>query len=318
MDIMINVEELMELNEDICPICHREVLGFHYFDYRDKVHIDCPFCGRYNITSWAVLGELSDRQSNHDPDLDMSIALRHLTEGSADEIELKRENYQRIKESIIIPDDPLEVLDLLIIYCGRHATRFNVGITIPKHDIPLLFIHDENEMQSVLVMAQEMDYIGQYQSDNHNFTFSLLVKGWERIAQLRKIRSESKQVFVAMKFGDPDLDKVFEEAIVPAIELCGYHAYRIDKDQHNEKICDKIIAEIKRSAFIIADFTYHRGGVYFEAGFAKGLGIPVIWTCREDDFENLHFDTRQYNHIKWRSAEDFKQNLIDRIKATSR
>ena len=37
--------------------------------------------------------------------------------------------------------------------------------------------------------------------------------------------------------------------------------------------------------------------VYFEVGFTKGLGIPVIWTCREDDFDDLLFDTKQYNHI---------------------
>ena len=306
----------MELNEEICPICHREVSGFHYIDYREKVNIDCPYCGRYKITSWSVLGELRERQDNNDPDLDMSIALRHLAEGSADEIELKRENYQRIKESIRIPTDPLDVLDILMQYCGRKATRFNVGITIPKHDIPLLYIHDENEMQAVLVMAQEMDYIGQYHSDKHSFTFSLHVKGWERIASLRKIGSESKQVFVAMKFGDPELDKIFEEAIMPAVELCGYHAYRIDKDQHNDKICDKIITEIKQSAFMIADFSGHRGGVYFEAGFALGIGIPVIWCCRAKDFNKLHFDTRQYNHIKWSDIKHLQADLVNRIKAT--
>ena len=74
---------------------------------------------------------------------------------------------------------------------------------------------------------------------------------------------------------------------------------RIDLLQHNEKICDKILAEIRSCQFIIADFTLQRAGVYFEAGFAMGLGRPVIWTCMEDDFENTHFDTRQYNHIVW-------------------
>jgi hypothetical protein len=30
-----------------------------------------------------------------------------------------------------------------------------------------------------------------------------------------------------------------------------------------------------------------------------GLGIPVIWLCREDELEKAHFDTRQYNYILW-------------------
>jgi len=59
-----------------------------------------------------------------------------------------------------------------------------------------------------------------------------------------------------------------------------------------------------------------RGGVYFEAGFAMGLGIPVIWTVRKDQIEQVHFDTRQYNHIVYDSPEDLKQKLCNRIRAT--
>lgn len=307
----------MELKQDVCPICHRALNeDLRTNDHVNILHVECSYCGNYKITSHVLHSWLIDRQQRNDPDMDMSIALRHLGLGSTSVIKLTDKNYEDIKQRVRIPSDPLEVLDLLMIHCGRLATRFNVGISIPVTDIPLLFVHDDNEMQAILVMAMELEFIGQYHFDKKYYTFSLLVKGWEKITQLRKVRSESKQVFVAMKFGDSVLDKIFEKAIVQAVELCGYHAYRIDKDQHNDKICDKIIAEIKQSAFIIADFTYHRGGVYFEAGFAKGLGIPVIWTCREDDFDNLHFDTRQYNHIKWRSAEDLKQNLVDRIKAT--
>jgi nucleoside 2-deoxyribosyltransferase len=78
---------------------------------------------------------------------------------------------------------------------------------------------------------------------------------------------------------------------------------RIDKKEHSNKIDDEIIAEIRRSKFLVADFTCEkekvRGGVYFEAGFAMGLGIPVIWTCAQQSIGDLHFDTRQYNHIVW-------------------
>ncbi|MHC4124718.1 MAG: nucleoside 2-deoxyribosyltransferase, partial [Planctomycetota bacterium] len=59
-----------------------------------------------------------------------------------------------------------------------------------------------------------------------------------------------------------------------------------------------------------------RGGVYFEAGFAKGLGREVIFTVKEDDVEKLHFDTRQYNHIVYDSPEDLYEKLYNRICAT--
>ena len=86
--------------------------------------------------------------------------------------------------------------------------------------------------------------------------------------------------------------------------------------EHNNDITDEIIAEIRKSRFLVADFTRQRGGVYFEAGFAKGLEIPVIFTCKEDEIDQVHFDTRQYNHILWKDPEDLYLKLKMRILAT--
>ena len=109
----------------------------------------------------------------------------------------------------------------------------------------------------------------------------------------------------------------------PAIRDAGYEPIRVDNVQHNRKIDDEIIALIRRSRFVVADFTAGkpeepRGGVYYEAGFAYGLGREVIYTCRRDFVEALHFDTRQYNHIVWEEDKlsDFRKNLQNRIEAT--
>ena len=67
---------------------------------------------------------------------------------------------------------------------------------------------------------------------------------------------------------------------------------------------------------MVADFTGDRGGVYYEAGFAQGLGIPVIWTCRSDWTQRIHFDTRQYNRIEWESPSDLADKLHNRVSAT--
>ncbi len=77
------------------------------------------------------------------------------------------------------------------------------------------------------------------------------------------------------------------------------------------------MAEIRRSGLVVADFTGQRQGVYYEAGFARGIGITVIPTCREDETEKLHFDTRQYNHIVWKEPADLADQLHDRIAATA-
>ena len=70
---------------------------------------------------------------------------------------------------------------------------------------------------------------------------------------------------------------------------------------------------------MVADFTQGedgaRGGVYFEAGFAQGLGIPVIYSCHKDSIDKLHFDTRQYAHIVWKNSKELRVGLLNRIRA---
>lgn len=150
------------------------------------------------------------------------------------------------------------------------------------------------------------------------FVFSVTVAGYSHLAELRQRISDSSQAFVAMWF-DPSLDDAWEVGIEPAIEDAGYTALRIDKKEHMNRIDDEIIAEIRRSKFLVADFTEGdsgaRGGVYYEAGFAHGLNIPVIFTCRKDSLEKVHFDTRQYAHIVWSNPEELRPLLARRISA---
>ena len=141
--------------------------------------------------------------------------------------------------------------------------------------------------------------------------------GWKKIEESLKSNINSKQAFVAMWFND-EMISIWEEGLSKGIEDAGYLAFRIDNKEHNDKICDEIIAEIRRSKFVVADFTKNRGGVYFEAGFALGLGIPVIWTVRQDFLkeEGVHFDTRQYNHIDYNTPDELRNRLSNRIRAT--
>ncbi len=131
--------------------------------------------------------------------------------------------------------------------------------------------------------------------------------------------SESSNAFVAMWFSD-EVREAYEAAIAPAVEHWGYTPIRIDKIEHNNKIDDAIISEIRRAKFVIADFSCGedgaRGGVYYEAGFAAGLGKPVIFTVRKTDFLRVHFDTRQINHIVWETLDELRQSLVNRIGAT--
>lgn len=156
-------------------------------------------------------------------------------------------------------------------------------------------------------------------SKNNVHELMLRPPGYTRLAELDGINSGSKQAFVAMWF-DESMKDAYEKGIGPAIREAGYEPLRIDRKEHINKIDDEIIAEIRRSRFLVADFTQGdsgaRGGVYYEAGFAHGLNIPVIFTCRADAIEKVHFDTRQYNHITWATPDELKERLAKRISAT--
>lgn len=121
--------------------------------------------------------------------------------------------------------------------------------------------------------------------------------------------------FCAMWFG-AEVAPLWPEVIEPAIRAAGYEPLRIDAKQHNGKIDDEIMASIRGSRFVVSDFTGNRGGVYYEAGFAHGIGLPVIFMCRAGD--ELHFDIRQYNCIFWTSdkLDEARTRLSNRIVAT--
>ena len=147
--------------------------------------------------------------------------------------------------------------------------------------------------------------------------YRVTIDGYERVAE-KEAEVDSSQAFVAMWFDDSMLD-AYEYGIESGIKDSGYSPFRIDRKEHINKIDDEIIAEIRRSRFVVADFTHGkdgaRGSVYYEAGFAHGLGIPVIFTCRQDSLKNLHFDTEHYTHIVWSRSGELREKLKTRILA---
>ena len=109
-----------------------------------------------------------------------------------------------------------------------------------------------DEVKFLLEYLQEKDWI-KYDSSVESCT--LTVDGYARLAELEKVATDSSQAFVAMWFDDSMKD-AFENGIKPGIEDAGYEARRIDWIEHINKIDDEIIAEIRRSRFVVADFTH--------------------------------------------------------------
>jgi len=184
------------------------------------------------------------------------------------------------------------------------VVRFNEAIDYPinwSSNPEELRFHIENLTQQRFIQASPTG-------------LQMLTAGWEYLESNRQSRATGHQAFVAMSFS-LQLFPTWQDAIVPGITNSGYRPFRTDASPDLDRIDVRIMTEIRRSRIMLADVTEQRPGVYFEAGFALGLNIPVFWSVREDDLKNVHFDTRQYNHIVWRDKKELKEELEYRIVA---
>ena len=216
--------------------------------------------------------------------------------------------------------------DNLLRCVQRHIPRIGIpfGCNIRETDptfMETLAWSESTKIEEVLYLAKSLEMRGWLSPDRQAIGFlgySITMDGYSYLAEIDHAVTDSSQAFVAMWF-DESMDEVWEQGLRPAIRDAGYEALRIDQKEHLNKIDDEIIAEIRRSRFLVADFTQGetgpRGGVYYEAGFAHGLNIPVVFTCRIDALEKVHFDTRQYPHIAWESPEELRAGLATRISA---
>jgi len=163
---------------------------------------------------------------------------------------------------------------------------------------------------------QENGFIAGGTNSLEGISVKLLPNGFKRIDELQKNQSlNSKNVFVAMSFAKNMKDA--REAIRKAIQDAGYIPRIMDEIEHNNQIVPEMLFEIKQSKFVIAEFTEHNKGAYYEAGYAAGLGKEVIHICKADSFnDGIHFDVKQINTIIWKTESELAEKLFKRINAT--
>lgn len=139
--------------------------------------------------------------------------------------------------------------------------------------------------------------------------------GQLKYQQLFEEGYNSKYCFIAMAFDDRT--KEARAAIKKALIATGFQPFIVDEEHldSTRTIPDGIIAGLRQSKFCIADFTFHKNGVYFEAGFAVGQGKQVIYTCSKDEFDKAHFDIKQLQHIIYENTETLYEQLVSKIEA---
>jgi len=324
-----------------CPICsfptyYYDIVGDGSMNHKIK----CYKCGEYILTD-----DAEHYLKNHPLNIQESSNFSGWLTTNQNFTFYRRDIIRFRKFNLLYVDEKAEIL------FRELAKKY----PIPGHNIPDIFQliskivtlkgHDEfpkigglneNDVKNGLYLyaksrsqnIKEFSYLfNTYLIQHKEFLikegdyFKITPSGWSFFTQLQNPNQASSIAFIAMKF-EEKLKEYSDDWFETAIKNAGYRPIRIDKHEHTNLIDDEIIANIRKSKFIIADFTYNSPGVYYETGYARGLNIPVINLCNKDCFESeenkVHFDTNHYQFLlwEWDDGEKLSNKLKSKIEAT--
>ena len=147
----------------------------------------------------------------------------------------------------------------------------------------------------------------------------LSLDGWKQYESQKRGSFEGDYGFIAMQFGDDDLESFVDEIVKPVVQTAtGYELVDM-RDVATAGIIDNIMRmRIREARFVVADLTHGNHGAYWEAGYAEGLGKQVIYICKRAKFdsEGTHFDTNHCTTVLW--SRDYDEGFRQQLTATLR
>ena len=239
-------------------------------------------------------------------------------------------DFESVLKNLDLPN-PAQQADWVIEYVGK-KTRVLGGqleINPPGHGggYPQLRAWiggaDEKAVQRIFEYLVEQKLLREYKNQNYEqFKLELTPAGWKRFADLQEVNKESKQAFMAMKFDDEQKQFV-NDKLKPVVKETGFDLLLLTDINSKENLIDnKLRVAIRQSRFLICDLTHCNAGAYWEAGYAEGLKLPVIYICEksafddEDKTKRPHFDVNHQEIFQWdKNNEESIKDFLDNIKA---
>jgi hypothetical protein len=127
-----------------------------------------------------------------------------------------------------------------------------------------------------------------------------------------ELKRNTAFILMAMDPDDPELEDVYR-TIKDVCLSFGINAYRADEIEHQDRITDRILSEIKTCEFLIADLSHERPNVYYEIGYAHATAKrPILYRKKGT---RLHFDLSVHNVPEYRNITELRDLLTRRLEA---
>jgi hypothetical protein len=227
--------------------------------------------------------------------------------------------------------NPPRMAELLIQLLGDADQPMGAYVVKPPNRFSALIgteddpISNKNTAFNLIVgRLAEKGWVQREQHRTDGVAYRLTLDGWAEYERLKSANPDSRTLFMAMKFNDAELNGVVESCFKRAAERAGFVLKPLAESQPAGLIDDQMRNAIRVARLTIADLTHANRGAHWEAGFAEGLGRPVIYTCREDVWRHLdpeirpHFDTSHLATVIWTLSDLAKaeRELLAMIRAT--
>lgn len=272
----------------------------------DLVLFECRRCGSFRLTRDAEEVAKSSFFPDHRTNFAVSHRIRRM-QGEVPPI-IDGPDLKEWLKTATLPDLPEQETNV-ITYIGDHL-KGNPGDYITVGVDAFCAVVGTNDADSgnqsnlwfLLNHLESLDWIKVQVDRGHlgdTLELSMPMNGWQRYAAIQDARVTSRRIFMAMKFANDTLSRVVDEHFRPAVAKAGFELFKVNDQNKAGSIDDRIRVEIRTSRMLISDLSDENNGAYWEAGFAEGLGKPVIYTCEKSKFDRVHFDTSHFYCVIW-------------------
>lgn len=305
-----------------CPVRPHHGGCEHYGTSGGSYGFVCNACGgRFEITRQAFVSYFGEKLS----DFHRAVLSHQLStfsrESDSTWPKITMDWMARFERDARLPSPPQQATNLIRLI-GDQLSTTGEGFSIRgEADVARVGAFD---LKMLTVLRTELETRGFLQELGHaqdecgspsGKLYGLTLDGWERYEAERHGHIAGRYGFIAMEFNDGRLETFVEQIVKPAVRgEMGYQLFDV-RDMSRAGVIDNIIREkIRDAAFVLADLTHDNHGAYWEAGYAEGLGKPVVYLCGREKFgqSKTHFDTNHCTTVMWSDteADEFKAQLI--------